>query len=467
VSTTTPNGGWRSRFVVVPGQHRPKPLRNGLIGLGILAVLLWCGYTKNIPFLNDGGQTLKAVFPSADNIIPGSQVRVHGVDVGLVKHVDRGPGGRGALITMKLKGDNKVTVHNDARAGVYWRTLLGGNFYVDLDPGSPSAPKMANGGTIPLSRTTSQVEFDQLLTSFNGDARSGLKSFFREFDKGFSDPDAPGAAIDALPSAAKSVAGGVPSLRGTRPGDDLPTLARQGSRALGALSRSENDLAGLIDNAHTALSVTAARREDIGSMLQQAPATMTQARQTFARLRTTFDKLDPISDGVRPGVRAIPATLRQATPAMNQLKAVLPIAQPVLRDINPALRSLQRAANTGLPLMQKFDPTLQRTNDKLIPWLDKRDSGTKLKNAWAIGPFFNALADSSKTFDVNGHVQNFQTLNTSADALGFLPCHFTLFDKVQPEQEQAACKAIGDGIQAILGGPTGQRSAKAATRGKK
>jgi hypothetical protein len=153
---------------------------------------------------------------------------------------------------------------------------------------------------------------------------------------------------------------------------------------------------------------------------------------------------------------------------MDELRAVLPIAQPVLRDLNPALRSLQRAAKTGLPMMQQFDPTLERTNTKLIPWLEKRDSGTKLKNAWAIGPFFNALADSSKTFDVNGHVQNFQTLNTQPDAFGFLPCHFTLFDKAQPEQEQAACKAIGDAIQQIFGGPTGKRGTAAASgRAKK
>jgi ABC-type transporter Mla subunit MlaD len=357
---------------------------------------------------------------------------------------------------MKVDEADGLKIHRDARAGVYWRTLLGGNFYVDLDPGSRSAPEIGDDGTIPLSRTSSQVEFDQLLDSYSGGARRGIKTFIGAFEQGFSHPRAPGASIQALAPTMRNVASGVPALRGTQPGADIPTLARDGSRALGALSRSEADLAGLIDSGDTAFSVTAARRADIGSMLQQAPVTMADTRVTLGRLRGTFDRLDPVAEALRPGARQLDDTVAAARPAMVQLRRVLPVAVPFLRDIDPALRDLSRAARSGQPVLEDLNPALDRTNADIVPWLGKRDDETKLKNAWAIGPFFATLASSSETFDSGGHVQNFQTLN-GPGALGSATCQTSFFDRNPPENEDEACRAVVGALNQVLGGPAGAR----------
>jgi virulence factor Mce-like protein len=421
-------------FEYVPGQHKAKPVRNGAIFLALVLAVLFMGYTKNIPFFNEGAQKVKAHVPNSANIFPGNEVRVNGVRVGKVSKVERDPSGEGALISMKIQ-DGDVTVKKDARASVYWRTMLGGNFYVELQPGSKSAPKMEDNGTIPLSRTTTQVELDQLLTTFNPSGRQALKTFFREFQKGFSE-EGVGKAVERLGPAMQNVAPGMRAVRGLRPGADIPELTRSASRALGALAHNENELGGLINGANTTLAVTAARRQDIGSMLDQAPTTLDDTRGTLARVRTTLDELDPVADDLRPGVRRLPATIASARPAMRTLKSLIPDALPVLRDIDPAIRRVRTAASSGVPLMQELNPTLDRLTDKINPWLGQRNDTTELKNSWAIGPFFSGVGDSSGAFDANGYTQNFDTAPSPGDLLSSsVPCEKFL-------SGEAACKLL-------------------------
>ena len=62
--------------------QRYNPLRVGIVFLVILAIVVYFGFTKHIPFKH--GYRLKAVFATAVNIRPKSPVRIAGVDVGKV-----------------------------------------------------------------------------------------------------------------------------------------------------------------------------------------------------------------------------------------------------------------------------------------------------------------------------------------------------------------------------------------------
>lgn len=404
----------RGMFSVVPGQHQPKPVRNGAIFLVLIVALLYMGYTKNIPFINEGATKLRAQVDNSVNIFPGNEVRVHGVKVGKVTGVERAAD-KGAIIEMDITDDD-VNIKRDARADVYWRTLLGGNFYVELSPGSPSAAKMPDDGLIPLNRTSSQVEFDQLLTTFDEPGRQGIKTFFREFQKGFQGDDA-GKAIERFGPAARALAPGMRAVRGLQPGADIPKLVTTASKALGAASKSESDLAGIIDGGNRTLAVTAARQADIGSMLDQAPGTFDDTRVTLARLRTTLDILDPTANKLRPGVRRLDSTVERTRPAMRAIRDFVPDAMPVLRDADPAVRQLASASRSATPLMNELAPTLDRFTNEINPWLDSRAPNTKLKTSWGIGPFFAVIGTSASNYDANGFAQNFDTAVGLGDTL--------------------------------------------------
>ena len=113
----------------------------GLLTLVIGAVVLWFGFTKAIPFRHHF--TVSAVFPSANDIRANAPVRIAGVQVGKVTRIAHAEdGAQAAIVTMRIERKG-VPIHRDATMKIRPRIFLEGNFFVDVQPGSPSAPSSA------------------------------------------------------------------------------------------------------------------------------------------------------------------------------------------------------------------------------------------------------------------------------------------------------------------------------------
>ena len=69
-----------------------SPFTVGLIALIVILILVFLGFTKDIPFTRP--YQVKAVFQSSNSLRPDSPVRIAGVEVGKVKKVDGGGGHR-------------------------------------------------------------------------------------------------------------------------------------------------------------------------------------------------------------------------------------------------------------------------------------------------------------------------------------------------------------------------------------
>lgn len=411
------------RFDYVPGTHRPKVMRNGALFLALFGAIAGFAFLGgSVPFWPKGGYTVKAEFDTAANVTTKTPVRMHGVKVGKVEKVERNADADGVVVTMRINDDNgSIDLRRDARAHIYWRTLLGFAFYIELDGGSEQAK--LGGATIPMSRTTAQVEFDEALAAIDKPSREGIRTVFREFDEGF-DPDEgsrAGRTLDALGPAMRQVGPGLDALRGTESGD-LTRVVRNSSRLMGALARNEVELGQVIANGNAAIGVTAARRADLGQILSQGPETLRSTRATMVRLRTTLGELDPIADDLRPGARKLDDAAVALRPALDELTPLLDRANPLLRSLRPAVSRLGTAARAGVPLMERLDPTIDRLNKSLLPALSKENPETDLKVYEMVGPTIAAVQSSAQQFDSRGHVQRFHTLEASDKALGALPC---------------------------------------------
>ena len=62
-------------------------------------------------------------------------MRVSGVEVGQVSSVEPAPSHHGVVVTLNIEDNTGVVVKSDATAQLRWRTLLGRNDYIDLQPG--------------------------------------------------------------------------------------------------------------------------------------------------------------------------------------------------------------------------------------------------------------------------------------------------------------------------------------------
>src|SRR3954463_16008096 len=171
-------------------RRRPSYTTTGLIALVVIGVAAYLGFTKSIPFLPH--YEVKAAFASANDLKPGSPVRIAGVEVGKVTAVQPlHKGGEGALVTMRIKKAGRP-VHSDATAKIRPRIFLEGNFFVDLTAGSPSAPELGDGDTIPVNQTATPVQLDQVLTALQSDTREDLKTLLDEYGKGLDGAGAKG-----------------------------------------------------------------------------------------------------------------------------------------------------------------------------------------------------------------------------------------------------------------------------------
>src|SRR4051794_35547461 len=144
----------------------------GLLAVLAIAVICFFGFTKDIPFTH--GYVLKAQFESANVIRVNSPGRIAGVDVGKVKQVQPLQGTNAALLTMELK-KAALPIHADATAKIRPRIFLEGNFFVDLQPGTPGSPDIPSGGTLKITQTSTPVQLDQVLTALQSDSRDDLK----------------------------------------------------------------------------------------------------------------------------------------------------------------------------------------------------------------------------------------------------------------------------------------------------
>src|ERR1700754_5131630 len=149
--------------------------RPGNVAVAIIFILIftigpYLAFTKHVPFTSYGYE-VKATFANSANIAKNSPVRIAGVEVGKVISSERD--GDATTVTFTVSGDGRP-IHDDAYAAIRPRIFLEGNFFVELSPGSPSAPEMSSGGTIPVSRTSTAVQIDEVLTALQSPVRADL-----------------------------------------------------------------------------------------------------------------------------------------------------------------------------------------------------------------------------------------------------------------------------------------------------
>src|SRR3954449_8360121 len=237
-------------------RNQKKRLGNfqvGVITIALIAIGTYLGFTKSIPFRHH--YTVSAVFRTANNIKPGSVVRIAGVNVGKVESVDRldtdnetgaTDAAQAAVVKMRIQKKG-LPIHKDATLAIRPRIFLEGNFFVDLKPVSPSAPTIGDGDTIPINQTTAPVQLDQILTSLQGSTRQELQRLLDELSTGLDKSGGQGfnRSIHWWPSAYKNGAIVSQAQLGEQP-HDLSNYLHSSGQVAAALNRNPAQLKDLI-----------------------------------------------------------------------------------------------------------------------------------------------------------------------------------------------------------------------------
>lgn len=344
-----------------------------------LALLALCGVAfVGSPFHH--GFELRAVLPTATQLRNGSEVRTAGVRVGTVTAIDPRPDGT-ATASMRLT-DRALPVHDDARLTVKPRLILEGNAYIDLAPGSPTAPTLSSGATLPEGQTATRPQLDQVIDVFDASVRASLHRGIAELASGLGDggtgnrsPAAQGSA--ALRRAVAELNGGLHAVtevsaaaQGTRPGDLDRSIrgVRDVSTQLGADPRA---LAGLVTHADRVSGALAAEDDALAATLRGLDATLRSARPSLRQMTPAFRGLVRLGTGLRPALRAAPRPLEQTSRLAGEVEALARPAElgHVVRELRPAVTALPALEGRLRVMFAKARPGMDCLNSNVIPAL--------------------------------------------------------------------------------------------------
>jgi phospholipid/cholesterol/gamma-HCH transport system substrate-binding protein len=423
---------WRRRDEVpVIELQRSKPVRTGIVVLVILVLVTYFGFTKHVPFKH--GFRLNAVFASALNIHPKSPVRIAGVDVGQVSSIKRQ--GKAGVVTMEIKGGG-LPIHTDATAKIRPRIFLEGNWFIELQPGSPSAGSFSSGGTIPVTHTADPVQLDQVLDALNTDTRANLQTFLIEYGAGITGKATPAEdaeqepevrGLNAAQALNRAYHRGPSSLRGGAVIDqaltgteahDLSTLIASIGKVTSALNVHEQQLGELIGNFNTFFAAFAAQSVPLRTTVAELPATLAGVNRGLASLDASFGPTRTFAHDILPGVRATPSTVTAALPWIEQVQASLAPSElgGVAKGLAAAIPSLAKLEGEQTPVFQQTD-----LFNKCLTGLIYPAGNTRLQDGAATSGVENykefwyalvGLAGIGQSFDGNGPVTKFLVGNS-------------------------------------------------------
>jgi phospholipid/cholesterol/gamma-HCH transport system substrate-binding protein len=323
----------------------------GLLALAVIGVLLLLAFTKAIPFRSH--YEIRAAFQSSNNLRPGSPVGIAGVQVGKVTGIERAErGGHGAIVTMRIVEKGRP-VHADATAKIRPRIFLEGNFFVDLTAGSPSAPELQDGATIPVNQTATPVQLDEILTALQSDTREDLQTLLRAYGKGLGGPGGRGfsRSIPHWEGAYRDSAIVAEAMLGET-GRELSRYVDHAGATATALDRNREQLKSLITDFHVTAAAFAREDGNLRAALGELPRTLRAAHPALGALNQSFPSLRALAVELRPGVESSGPTLDASLPFVHELRGLLSGAElrGLAADLRPTVPALAALVERSVPL---------------------------------------------------------------------------------------------------------------------
>ncbi|HVY77555.1 MAG TPA: MlaD family protein [Solirubrobacterales bacterium] len=401
---------------------RPSNAMIAVIFIVIFTVGPYLAFTGHVPFTSYG-YTVKATFANSANIATNSPVRIAGVDVGKVIESERD--GNATTVTFTVDGSGRP-VHDDAFAAIRPRIFLEGNFFIELDPGSPSAPELASGGTIPVSRTSTAVQLDEVLTALQGPVRADLSRFLESYGKALNEKPSAEEDLDQLPEV-KGISGAealnkafryggdagrysaqvTNAFLGTEP-DDLSRLVATAGRSFSAFASRQADLQGLITNFDVFTGALAAQSDNLAKTVRLLAPTLKVSEASLISLNRTLPPLRTYAIELTPAVAELPELISSSEPWLEQVRPLLSgkEAGGVAKLLAESTPGLAEAAHAG---KSNTVPQINRlslcTTKVMVPTSEQVIADRFSTHGPNYREFFFTLADfagAAQNFDGNG-----------------------------------------------------------------
>jgi phospholipid/cholesterol/gamma-HCH transport system substrate-binding protein len=312
-----------------------------------LLIYLWISFGGSLP-LAPAGYRFNVEFNQAVELAPDEQVEISGVPIGHVVStgLDRRTGRSRAVIEIDRQFAPRPA---DTRATLRAKTLLG-ETYIQLSPGSPTAPKLPDGGTLPPAQVAPTVGLDQIFSTFDPKTRRAFQTWMQQSAIALTNRGQQfNTALASLYPFATNVDVVLAVLN--RQGAATTALLHDGGQVFSALSRSPAELRSFVRNSNSLFAATAARDVALAATIRAFPPFLAETRSTIVRVARFAQTTKPLIDELRPAAVQLTPVLRSVT-----------VVAPELRDLLSNLGPLTAASKAG-------DPALEQFLDDSVPFL--------------------------------------------------------------------------------------------------
>jgi phospholipid/cholesterol/gamma-HCH transport system substrate-binding protein len=352
------------------GQRQGIPrVTAGLILVVVAVLVTYFGFTKAIPFKHHF--EIEADFKTSNNLRVNSPVRIGGVNVGKVTNVESlRKGDEGVRVTMRIDDVGKP-IHKDATVKIRPRIFLEGNFFLDLQPGTPSAPELGDGDVIGPAQTATPVQLDQLLTALQSDTRHDLQLLLQQL----------GVALSGRGSAGfnRSIQYWEDAFRGTAVVNDatlgilqhdLSNYVKTAGTTAGALDRDPAALKGLITDFNTTAAAFAVEQANLEATVAELPRTLRAAQPALKALNEAFPPVRRLVVDLRPATRSSLPAINASLPFVRQARRLVAPSElgGLTADLRSLVPNLARLNKNLVPLYGKVRSASSCQNDVVLPW---------------------------------------------------------------------------------------------------
>jgi phospholipid/cholesterol/gamma-HCH transport system substrate-binding protein len=326
-----------------------------ILALVVLAVVVG-GYILGkerfrFPFIASKQFEVNAEFSTAQAVMPGQgqSVRVSGVQIGDIGAVSLKDGR--AIVQMQISDSYKHLIHTDATALLRPRTGLK-DMFIEVDPGSKTAPVASPGFTIPVSNTSPDVNLDEVLSSLDADTRAYLSLLVNGAGQGLvgNGGNELAQVLERFEPTHRDLArvSTAVALRAT----NLRRLINSLQRLNTAVAAKQGQVTQLVDASATVFRAFASEDRNISTAVAELPGTLRQTTATLGQVRAFATQLGPAATNLLRPAKALPdanAALTElsepsAPIVRTQIRPFVISARPVVRDLRPASINLAKAA---------------------------------------------------------------------------------------------------------------------------
>ena len=321
--------------------------------LGLAAVV--AGYVLShegfhFPLIQSAPFEMNAELSTAQAVTPGQgqTVRVSGVQVGEIGAVTLKNGV--AIVRMDIQPKYRGLIHTDATALLRPRTALD-DMFIELNPGSNTAPLAKPGFTISVSHTLPDINPDEILASLDADTRAYLDLLINGAGQGLKGNGGPelGQLLARFLPTHRDLAR-LNTAVASR-GAELRQVVNSLQRLNTALGADPQRLAQLVDSSSRVFRAFASEDHNVSRSVADLPATLRQTTATLAQVQAFADQLGPAARNLLPAAHALPAA-NQALTALSapsepivrkQIRPFVVAARPLVRNLRPAATHLAAA----------------------------------------------------------------------------------------------------------------------------